>query len=315
MPRRRMPAPIAMVLPPHVGQWTPATPRLGKLQGQRVPRSLPAGVERRTYGWEDADAGRRGEDRQGELGFDARVKPLGSEEWGREADPFDPLGLVHPDPSHYTVGATLTQFRTPPPSPREQRELLHARGTPAGDRRRRDFLAWVAANTETRFEGKGDAHALAKWISCLRGYFSLEGLTNTALQAQLAAATFRGKARHWWNAHTRQRPWACLSFPQLAELIQTELVPAADAQTAFIAWSRLTYTGRADAFLKQLDALVETFPLPPMSLMQMATAPLGRAFAAEVRNAGPVCPPHWANPIPSATGNHRQQVGDDSGPH
>ena len=54
----------------------------------------------------------------------------------------------------------------------------------------------MMANTETRFEGKGDAHILAKWISCLRGYFSLEGLTNTALQAQLAVATFRGKVRY-----------------------------------------------------------------------------------------------------------------------
>ena len=48
----------------------------------------------------------------------------------------------------------------------------------------------------------------------------------------------------------------------------------------------MAYTGRADTFLKQLDALVETFPLPPISLMQMATALLGRAFAAEVRNGG-----------------------------
>ena len=63
-------------------------------------------------------------------------------------------------------------------------------------------------------------------------------------------------------------------------------MPAADAQTAFIVWSRLTYMGCADQFLKQLDALVETFPLPPLSLMQIATAPLERAFAAEVRNAG-----------------------------
>ena len=52
------------------------------------------------------------------------------------------------------------------------------------------------------------------------------------------------------------------------------------------------------SFLKQLDSLAETFPLPPLSLLQMATAPLGRAFAAEVRNAGLYAHPSGSIPYP-----------------
>ena len=48
---------------------------LWEAAGQRGPRGHPAGAERRTYGWEDADVGGRGEDRQGGFGFDDRVNP------------------------------------------------------------------------------------------------------------------------------------------------------------------------------------------------------------------------------------------------
>ena len=254
--------------------------------------------EGRGYGWDGAPPVGGGWDVARDESSHPRAGALLRDPGTGGPDPFDPLGLVQPDPSHYTVGTTLVHFRTPPPTPAERDELRHARGTSSGDRRRRDFLTWVATNGEARFEGKGDAHALTSWISCLRGYFHMEDISNSALQAQFAAATFRGRARNWWNAHLRQRPYACLSFAQLAELVQAELVPAAESQTAFLAWSQLQYTGRPDQFLKQLDSLAETFPLPPLSLMQMATAPLGRAFAAEVRNAGLYAHPSGSIPYP-----------------
>ena len=71
---------------------------------------------------------------------------------------FNPFGLVQPDSTYYTVGTTLLYFRTPPPTTAEKEELRRSRGTSWGDRRRWDFLPWVAANGESRFEGKGDAH-------------------------------------------------------------------------------------------------------------------------------------------------------------
>ena len=213
-------------------------------------------------------------------------------------DPLDPLGLIQPDPSHYIVGAELKYFRTPPPTPGEKEDYLRNRGSAWADRRRRDFTAWVAANPEGRFEGKGDAHALTTWLSFLRGYFQMEDISNTALQGQLAASTFKGRARSWWNAHTHQRPGLLLSFAQLAELVQKELVPAAEAQTAFQSWAQLQYSGKPEQYLKQLDHLAETFPLPQLSMMQMATAPLGKAFAAEVRNAGLYAHPSGKIPYP-----------------
>ena len=137
---------------------------------------------------------------------------------------------------------------------------------------------------------RGDAYTLAEWDSALKGYFRRDYIWNSAIKGALAVMTFRGKAERWWSAYMDQYPHRLLAYAQIVEMIRTELVERVDPTTALQAWLQLEYKGRPEQYLKQMDNLMQRFPISPDSLLEMATVPLRPLFAARMREVDQMIP-------------------------
>ena len=183
------------------------------------------------------------------------------------------------------MGRELRHFCEAGPSRSEEREAAALEGRSSAKREQRDFDKWVGGFTEATLDGKGEAHRFLNWSEHLKAYFRREGITNSVIQARLAERTFRGKMARWWNAHTEHHPERVLSFARVLELIRTEMVPAADPSAACLQWAGLQYEGKADAFLKELDRLTDTYPLERSALISLATRPFPPEFAGQVQTA------------------------------
>ena len=57
-------------------------------------------------------------------------------------------------------------------------------------------------------------------------------------------------------------------------------MPLADPATATLSWRQLHFLSDVDDYLRQLDQLTTHFPLPPSTLLVMATEPLGRELVS-----------------------------------
>ena len=106
-------------------------------------------------------------------------------------------------------------------------------------------------------------------------FFYVWGLTNTVLKAQLAVLTFSDTAAMWWEAHVRLCPFLQVTYPQLLECIQRELIPQALPSASHLAWRRLSFTSDIDSYIRDVSQLMTQHPIDPVAAHAIAAEPFG----------------------------------------
>ena len=76
-----------------------------------------------------------------------------------------------------------------------------------------------------------------------------------------------------------------LSFKQLVEWLNTELVPCAKQDQSLAAWTKLAFRGDVNDYLAQFDKLTLCYPMSHDMTLQYATEPLGTAFYHSAKRA------------------------------
>ena len=206
------------------------------------------------------------------------------ERWAEERD-LDPFFVTHADPANFVVGNRLTRFLSPDPTPQQVEEYHQWSATDQGNRVMHDFLKWVNSAGGKKFMGEEDVAAVMTWDDTLRFRFQFTRVHNPIAQFMAATATFDGKAARWWRAHCHRRPDLLLTYDQLVEWVKRELVPRADPGTSCMAWADLKFKGDLEPFLRELDHLMNFYPLKHDSMIQMAARPFGSVFVSQMVTA------------------------------
>ena len=183
------------------------------------------------------------------------------------------------------VGDPLVFMREPDPPRAEVEAFAVLVQSSRWKDMRRELDKWASTRKGAYFEAKASPNDVTNWDNMMSTFFSENVITNTVVQARLAVQTFRGQALNWWRAHSQLVPELVVSYEQLLEWIRTELVPLADPASATLAWRQLRFLGNVEDYLKQLDQLTVHFPLPPSTLLVMATEPLGREVVSSAYRA------------------------------
>ena len=189
-----------------------------------------------------------------------------------------------PHPSMLVRGRVLHSFTTPPPSLDERRELQQIKTDNRLERLNTALSKKLSDRTIPTFKGNGDdVQSYSQWEAALLKHFYASGVNNSATRAWLAQNTFADAANVWWVSHQCRRPRLTLSWMQLRELIQAELVPSVERGSANAAWADLTFDGGIDSFFSKVRNMSLYHPLPPKELQIMASRPFGAAFVERVR--------------------------------
>ena len=98
------------------------------------------------------------------------------------------------------------------------------------------LLKWAKGDEAGRLVGNDDVAIFRRWECHTTCFFAVWGVENVMLQAQLATLTFSGTAALWWEAYKRVRPRLRVSFCQLLECLQRELVPSSLPSVSHLAW-------------------------------------------------------------------------------
>ena len=144
----------------------------------------------------------------------------------------------------------------------------------------------VGDTTVFPLQGNNDSAAdLTSWENSLFKFFYVNHINNTAIRAVLATISLTKNAGDWWIAHKSRREKLTLSWPQLRELVQVELVPAAARGLTSAAWADLVFDGDLDKYFAKVRKMSHVYPLPPRELQIMASRPFGSTFVERVRGA------------------------------
>ena len=183
-----------------------------------------------------------------------------------------------------------TSLTSTPLTDTELVELAELQGATKWHRGSAHFMKAVGGMIKP-FNGEDLPLDLATWRNTCALYFDSHSVHDTAVQAAMAALALRDDAANWWIGHRQLNRNRCLSFAQLHELLQIELVPAAYAGTSEQQWSRLEYNSNLEEYFKTVRTLMRYNPLPGISAHVMAARPFGKAFEDKIivlaNNAGP----------------------------
>ena len=185
----------------------------------------------------------------------------------------------------YVRGHVARTLSRPPPS---SQECLALRDIQEG-RQWEDYLNKIGRALQhasvKHFYGQGDPRQFKAWQEALTLFFWHYCIRNVALQASLAVVTFAEEANSWWIAHIRRHPERMLSWEQLIELIQVELVPEADEAAAMMQWDKLAFRGDLDEYFHEVRSLSQFSHMPPKLAQLRACRPFGEALVTRVRAA------------------------------
>ena len=138
-----------------------------------------------------------------------------------------------PHPSMLVRGRSLKTFATHPPSLNERHEFQAMKHDNRLERLNTTLSKKLSDKTIPSFKGDSDnVQSFSQWEASLLKHFYASNISNSAVRSWLAQNTFADAANIWWVAHQSRRPNLTLSWPQLRELIQTELVPSVEKGSA-----------------------------------------------------------------------------------
>ena len=191
-----------------------------------------------------------------------------------------------PHPTMLVRGRALKTFSTQPPTLSERYEFRLMKQDNRLERLNTTLSKKLADRTIPPFKGDSDnVQAYSQWEAALLKHFYSSNITNSAVRAWLAQNTFSDASNVWWVAHQSRRPLLTLSWPQLRELIQAELVPSVEKGSANAAWADLTFDGNIEAFFSRVRAMSLYHPLSPKELQIMASRPFGSLFVERVKGS------------------------------
>ena len=196
---------------------------------------------------------------------------------------FDPYDATQAAPEHFISGYPMLKFISSDPTAEEIGEFKKAQLTSLWRENFRDFTKWSDCHKESQYDGEEDITAVFKWSTAMKARFLSQRIDNPVAKAELASATFTGKARAWWLAHRVRAPKLLVTFDQLLEWIKRELVPHSSTSDAVNAWAELSYSGDAKKYITDLETLINHFPLKRESIIIMATRPLGKEIQKRVQ--------------------------------
>ena len=223
--------------------------------------------------------------------FDEIIQP--GEELHADPD-VQMMGAYHPTheytqmphPSMLVRGRILKSFTAPPPTLEERQEFQLLKEDNRLDKLSLTLSKKLSDRTIPTFKGDTDnIQSYSQWEAALMKHFYSSNINNNAIRAWLAQNSFAEAANVWWVAHQSRRPRLTLSWMQLRELIQTELVPAAEKGSANAAWADLTFDGKVDEYFTKVRAMSLYHPLSPKEVQIMASRPFGSLFVERVRGS------------------------------
>ena len=188
---------------------------------------------------------------------------------------FDPYDAIQAAPDYFITGHALVKFNAPDPTLKEINEYKEFQKTSQWRDLFRDFTKWSDLHKDAQYDGEEDITAVFRWTTALKTRFLNPRIINSVIRAELAATTFTKRASAWWLAHRTRAPNLLLTFEQLIEMIKRELVPRSSTSDAVHAWSELSFKGDVNKYIKDLEQLINHFPLRRESIIIMATKPLG----------------------------------------
>ena len=181
-------------------------------------------------------------------------------------------------------GILIKRFRKPDPTPPQLEEYWEIKSSKEWRVTKHSFIKWISSNKEFRFAGTANVGHFVEWNRNMRTHFKDCDVRNSVCQFEVATTTFTKNARNWWDAHCLKRPNLLVTYDQLLEWIRHELVPDSNPALAYMEWSNLHYRGNIDEYMKQVERLMDYFPIQRDTMIACIARPISPEFAAELRN-------------------------------
>ena len=118
----------------------------------------------------------------------------------------------------------------------------------------------------------------------MRTHFKDCDIFNPVCQFEVATITFTKNARAWWDAHSMKRPNLLVTYEQLLEWMRHELVPDSNPALPYMEWNTLRFRGNVEDYMKQIERLMEYFPIQRDTMIACLAKPISLEFTAELRN-------------------------------
>ena len=192
--------------------------------------------------------------------------------------------LATPHPKNFLHGTLAKKLRKPDPTPSQLHEYRLLKGTKEWRDTKYAFIKWINTNKELRFAGTPSVAHFVEWNRTMRTHFKDCDIHNAICQFEVATTTFTRNARSWWDAHCVKCPGLLVTYEQLLEWIRHELVPDSNPALAYMEWNTLKYRGNVDEYMKQIERLMEYFPIQRDTMIACLAKPISSEFAAELRN-------------------------------
>ena len=192
--------------------------------------------------------------------------------------------LATPQPKNFLHGTLAKRLRKPDPTTRQLDEYWALKGTKEWRDTKYSFIKWINSNKELRFAGTPSVAHFVEWNRTMRTHFKDCDICNPICQFEVATTSFTKNARSWWDAHSVKRPSLLVTYEQLLEWIRHELVPDSNPALAYMEWNTLRYRGNVEEYMKQIERLMEYFPIQRDTMIACLARPISTEFAAELRN-------------------------------
>ena len=182
-------------------------------------------------------------------------------------------------PCRIGPGGLLEAFTNHPPTVAEMEELRQVQVAKQGHELVGAITKAVTARTVLRFKGNNSSKEFRDWKDALSHFFSIMGITNSAIKSWLALTTVDAKAKQWWLAQQALKPKIVVSFEQLMEWIRHELVPTSVPAESIKKWCSLAHTsGDLEEYFREVEELDMYHPQPPDVSQYLAARPFGHAL-------------------------------------
>ena len=251
--------------------YPPTRPTFNHLQPDPSDPALQA------YTWSDI---------KGKVKEGSRHRLYSPDEYDDEEDHGDPRfdTFAIPQPKNFIHGTLVKRLRKPDPTPFRLEEYWALKTTKEWRETKHSFIKWINANKDLRFTGTQSVALFIEWNQNIRTHFKDCDIHNPICQSEVATATFTKNARNWWDAHTLKHPRLLVTYEQLLEWMRHELVPDSNPALAYMEWGTLRFKGNIQDYMRQVDRLMEYFPIQRDTMIACLANPISPEFAAELRN-------------------------------
>ena len=205
--------------------------------------------------------------------------------------------LRTPHPNHFLRGNLAQALNAPGGTEEERQAYASYRQTPGWERLYTAMQRALQVKTLAPFTAKEGVTEYTKWKTSLVAFYRLMGVANTIAQTQLAVATFQDTASMWWWAHYEHTPERLYSLAQLFEWVSIELVPAANLESGFLEWGKLTYHSDLEEYFRQVRELTIHHPMPPLTAHLLAANPFGEILKERLKAAHAQAGPGGINTV------------------